>query len=138
VRDILTDTGPLYAAYDPSDRYHSQALAEIDRLANQRLNAFIPYPVLLETHSLILKRLGISIGFRFLAEISQGATLIQPTIADYTSAIETLRHFSDQTITLFDATTAAIAQRLNLSVWTYDFHFDVMGVATWNSGREAK
>ncbi|HEY9640771.1 MAG TPA: PIN domain-containing protein [Coleofasciculaceae cyanobacterium] len=134
--DILTDTGPLYAAYDPSDRYHSQALAEIDRLAEQDIHAFVPYPILLETHSLILKRLGIPIGFRFLDEISAGATLIQPTIADYRAATEILQHFSDQTITLFDATTAAIAQRLNLSVWTYDFHFDVIGVAIWNRGRE--
>lgn len=28
MRGVIADTGPLYAAYDPSDRYHSQALAE--------------------------------------------------------------------------------------------------------------
>jgi uncharacterized protein len=133
MKGILADTGPLYAAYDPSDRYHSQALAEVDRCVNQDI--FVSYPILLETHSLILKRLGISIGLRFLQELSAGATLIHPTTTDYTSATDILQRFPDQTITLFDATTAAIAQRLPLSVWTYDFHFDVMGIAIWNSIR---
>ena len=136
MKDILADTGPLYAAYDPSDRYHSQALAEIDRLTEQNINTLVPYPILLETHSLILKRLGISIGFRFLQEISAGATIMQPAIGDYMAATKMLQYFPDQTITLFDATTAAIAQRLNLSIWTYDFHFDVMSIRVWNQARE--
>ncbi len=132
---ILADTGPLYAAYDPSDRFHRQALTEVEFFANQAIEVLILYPVLLETHSLVLKRLGIPIGLRLLEELSAGATLIQPTIADYGTAQQTLRQFPDQAITLFDATTAAVAQRLNLPVWTYDFHFDIMGISVQNQGR---
>ena len=49
------DTGPLYAAYDPSDRYHAQAIAEVQRLDAENCAVILPYPVMLETHSLILK-----------------------------------------------------------------------------------
>jgi uncharacterized protein len=131
LRGIIADTGPLYAAYDPSDRYHRQAIGEVQRLGAEDLVAIVPYPIFLETHSLILKRLGISLGLRFIQEISTGAEMIHPTSADYNCAIQTLKRFSDQTITLVDATTAALSQRLGLSVWTYDFHFDVMGVNIW-------
>jgi uncharacterized protein len=131
MRGVLADTGPLYAAYDPSDRYHIQALAELDRLTNQDLAVLIPYPVFLETHSLILKRLGIQIGFRYIQEITAGADLLQPKLEDYHHATQLLQHYSDQAITLFDATTTAIAQRLQLVVWTYDFHFDVMQATVW-------
>lgn len=106
---VLADTGSLYAAYDPSDTYHAQALAELDRLATENLTVLVPYPVFLETHSLILKRLGIRIGFRYVDEIINGADLIQPTIADYQTATQLIQQYPDQAITLFDATTTTIA-----------------------------
>jgi uncharacterized protein len=131
LRGVIADTGPLYAAYDPSDRYHNQALSEVQRLGVENWVTIVPYPVLLETHSLILKRLGTLVGLRFIQEMLTGAELIHPTSADYRLAAVTLQHFADQSITLFDATSAALSQRLNLSVWTYDFHFDVMGIEVW-------
>jgi len=42
-----------------------------------------------------------------------------------------LRALTDQPITLFDATVAAMATRLNFDVWTYDHHFDVMRIGVW-------
>ncbi len=131
MKSILADTGPLYAAYDPSDTYHTQAIVELECLANQEVIVLIAYPVFLEAHSLILKRLGTSIGFRYIQEISAGADLLQPTIEDYRTATQLIQQYHDQAITLFDATTTAISQRLELAVWTYDFHFDVMKTRVW-------
>jgi hypothetical protein len=37
----------------------------------------------------------------------------------------------DQSITLFDATLAALASRLKIEVWTYDHHFDIMRAKVW-------
>lgn len=129
---VIADTGPLYAAYDPSDQYHAQALQSVQRLEVESLIAIVPYPVLLETHNLILKRLGIQVGLRFLQDISVGAELIHPAAADYELAIQQLYRLPDQTITLCDATTAAISRRLEQPVWAYDFHFNVMGVMVWH------
>jgi predicted nucleic acid-binding protein len=94
--------------------------------------------VFLETQSLILKRLGIQIGFRFIQEISVGTDLFQPTIEDYQRAVQLVQNYPDQAITLFDATTAAIAQRLELEVWTYDFHFNVMQATVWQIDQEER
>jgi predicted nucleic acid-binding protein len=57
--------------------------------------------------------------------------LINPTPEDYRRAIEKIGAVADQPITLFDATVAILAARLRLEVWTYDHHFDVMGVRVW-------
>lgn len=39
--------------------------------------------------------------------------------------------FTDQSITLVDATIAVLASRLGIEVWTYDHHFDVMRTTMW-------
>ena len=49
----------------------------------------------------------------------------------YFAAIEKARQFPDQTITIVDALTAIISTQLNLPVWSYDYHFDIMGVKIW-------
>jgi predicted nucleic acid-binding protein len=59
------------------------------------------------------------------------AALVNPTQEDYRRAIAKVGALADQPITLFDATVAALAVRLNLEVWTYDHHFDLMRVAVW-------
>ena len=43
----------------------------------------------------------------------------------------TVRGLPDQPITLIDATLAAVAARMRVSVWTYDHHFDAMGIPVW-------
>lgn len=131
VHGDTSNTVPLYAAYDPSDSYHSQALAEVERLAQQNLTVFVPYPVFLETHTLILKRLGIQMGFRYIQEVLAGTEQLQPTIEDYQTATQIIQRYPDQSITLVDATTAAISQRLKVAIWTYEFHFDVTNSIVW-------
>ncbi len=59
------------------------------------------------------------------------ASVINPTPEDYRQAMMRLAAFSDQSITLFDATLAVLASRIGLPVWTYDHHFDVMQVSVW-------
>jgi hypothetical protein len=39
--------------------------------------------------------------------------------------------YPDQSITLFDATTASISQRLRVPIWIYDFPFDVINSIIW-------
>lgn len=59
------------------------------------------------------------------------ASLEDPSTNDYLAAMQRVVGFPDQRITLFDAVTAVMAERLNLSGWTYDYHFDVMRVQVW-------
>jgi predicted nucleic acid-binding protein len=92
---ILVDTGPLYAAYDVSDRYHLQAQTEIQAVNQQNLAVFLSYPVFLESHNLLLKRLGIVAGLRFIQEMTEGTVLIQPIAEDYQVSSQLLRQYSE-------------------------------------------
>ena len=131
MKGVLVDTEPLYAAYDSSDSYHSEAQQSLRFLAQQSLPVVLVYPVLLECHNLLLKRFGTAIGLRFLQEMKAGTLMINPDSLDYDRALQMLRTYEDQRITLCDATIAILSQRLTFPVWSYDFRFDVMRSQRW-------
>jgi predicted nucleic acid-binding protein len=130
IRAVLADTGPLYAANDEGDAHHQRALRELKELARDRREVLVPYPVLLEAHSLLLFRLGRNAASGWLAEVFN-ASFVNPMPEDYARGSTTVRALADQSITLVDATVAALAVRLGVDVWTYDHHFDVMRVPVW-------
>ena len=131
LKAVIADTGPLYAAFDLSDQYHDRAQIELQQLEQQKLPVIIPYPIVWESYSLVMQRLGTSIAIQFLESLELGAEFFNPTLDDYRTAIARVRIYTDQRITLFDALTGAIAQRLQHPVWTYDYHFDVMKIPVW-------
>ena len=128
---VLADTGPLYAAVDPDDAHHARAQRELKRLARDKREVVLAYPTLLEAYTLVLFRLGNQAASGWLRDTLGGAALINPTPEDYREAASTLNHLPDQAITLFDATVAVLAIRMQIEVWTYDHHFDVMHAAVW-------
>jgi len=127
---VLADTGPLYAATDPDDAHHKRSRRELRRLADQNYEIIVAYPTLLEAYTLVLFRLGETAAMRWLEEMA-GAALVNPGADDYRQAVVRVQSLKDQSITLFDALVASLAGRLDLEVWTYDHHFDVMRVAVW-------
>ena len=130
-RAVLADTGPLYAAVDPDDAHHGRAQRELRRLAREKREVILAYPTLLEAYTLVLYRLGNPAALRWLQDALDGAALINPTPEDYREAASRLASMKDQPITLFDATVAVLATRLQIEVWTYDRHFDVMKTSVW-------
>lgn len=130
-RAVLADTGPLYAAVDPDDHYHERTQQQLHSLEGEGLSVAIPYPTLLEAYTLILYRLGRQATLRWLEDVRAGTHLLNPTSQDYRDAMALIRRFPDQSISLFDATLATVASRLQLPVWTYDHHFDVMQSVVW-------
>ncbi len=131
VKAIIADTTPLYALVDPSDQYYQKARQELSTIQKLNRRVIIPYPIVLESYSLVLYRLGIQTAIKFFEEIRDSADLIHPTEEDYNLAWQKVKQYSDQKITLFDAVTASISQRLNYPVWTYDRHFEVMLISVW-------
>ena len=127
---VLADTGPLYAAADRDDAHHKRARRELKRLAGTHREVVVSYPTLLEAYTLVLFRLGNDAALNWLEEMASAA-LVNPNAEDYRQAIDKVRSLKDQSITLFDALVASLAHRLNLQVWTYDHHFDVMRVNVW-------
>jgi predicted nucleic acid-binding protein len=130
IRAVIADTGPLYAAVDPDDAHHKRAGKELERLYREKREVVVAYPTLLEAYTLVLFRLGNRVASRWLDEMANAA-LVNPTTDDYRQAGIRVRALADQAVTLFDATTASVAIRLDLQVWTYDHHFDLMRVHVW-------
>jgi len=128
---VLADTGPLYAAADPDDRYHTQAQEQLQVLEDESYAVVLAYPTLLEAYTLVLHRLGGRTAARWLDDVRVGTASLNPTTDDYLAAVGMVKRFPDQTITLFDATVAALAIRLSIPVWTYDHHFDAMQSGVW-------
>jgi len=130
IRGVLADTGPLYAANDEGDEHHLLALRQLKELARDRREVLIAYPILLEAYSLLLFRLGRRAASGWLAEVSD-TSFLNPAPEDYARGLTIVRSFSDQSLTLVDASLAALATRMGLDVWTYDHHFEVMRVGVW-------
>jgi predicted nucleic acid-binding protein len=129
-RAVLADSGPLLAIADSSDERHERALRELELLARDRREVLVPYPILLETYTLTLLRIGRKAASDWLSQIISAA-FINPILEDYRRAATQVLALPDQSVTLVDATVAAIATRLGLPVWTYDHHFDVMRTSVW-------
>jgi predicted nucleic acid-binding protein len=130
-RTVLADTGPLYAAADPHDMYHSRARRELKTLERDKWEVLLAYPTLAEAYTLVLHRLGKKTASHWLEEILSGVSLVNPIPPDYHEALRRLQSFADQPITLFDATVAVLGLRLGVGIWTYDHHFELMGSAVW-------
>jgi predicted nucleic acid-binding protein len=130
IRGVLADTGPLYAANDEGDAHHPLALRQLKELARDRREVLVAYPILLEAYSLLLYKLGRHAASNWLAEVSD-ASFLNPAPEDYARGLIMVQALPDQSITLVDATLAALATRMGLDVWTYDHHFDVMRVGIW-------
>lgn len=131
MRAVLADTGPLYALVDPDDAFHEQARDEAERLRDGGLTVVVGYPTLCEAHALVLRKLGSPAARGWLEDVTTGCAVVNPARAHYEAAAARLEPLVDQAITLFDALAAELGAHLELPVWTYDHHFDVMGVEVW-------
>ena len=132
MRMVMVDTGPLYALSDPSDQYHQRAREQMKRLNAERRLVAAAYPTVGEAFTLVLKRLGSGYAHAWLQELLEGAILVNPEPGDYQEAALRITKYPDQAITLFDAVTAVLSDKLDQPVWTYDRHFDLMHVVRWN------
>jgi predicted nucleic acid-binding protein len=130
-RLILTDTGPLYALADPSDQYHLRAQTQLDRISATKGILAVAYPTLTESYTLVLRRLGTAYAHQWLEQVMDGTMLINPEPGDYVRAATLILNFEGHSSTLFDAVVATVRERLQVGVWTYDRHFDVLGTKRW-------
>lgn len=130
-RRLLADTGPLYAAVDPDDQYHAVAQAELSRCETDETEVVVTVPILLETYTLIVRRLPLPTAHRWLNEVVVGGQLINPVTEDYLAAVQLVRSYDDQQLTLFDGVLAVISEKSGMPIWTYDHHFDIVGAEVW-------
>ena len=131
MKGLLADTGPLYALADPEDQFHERAREEVDRFYGEGYRPIASCATLVEAHNLILHRLGIRAARRWLGELTTGIDLLNPLEEDYLNAVDLLKLYPDQDISLCDGVLAILSSQFELPVWTFDHHFDVMQAQVW-------
>lgn len=119
--------------------YETLTLPEQRSLYLELMHAEITcaYPAALEAHRLILTRERVTVNHAhaLIREVLEAFAPVMPTREDADAAQESLRRFSDQKITLTDATIAAMARRERRQVFTHDErqrHFQLMGAQVFD------
>jgi predicted nucleic acid-binding protein len=131
IRVILADVGPLYAAFDPSDEYHTTAQRGFQvREDNSRLVAVL-WTTVAEGHSTVLRNLGVRHAANWLENVTSDVLLLVLEADDYVAARGQVARFSDRRLTVFDALLYVFSEWLGIPVWTYDHHVDVLGANRW-------
>jgi predicted nucleic acid-binding protein len=125
---VLADTVIFYALLDEKDTHHQRAQLELQKIVESKTTIYVSFPIFLEAYSLLLYRLGFPSAQEF---VDYCLEFINPTPEDYLQANDKASKYPDQTITLVDAITAVLSERLNLPVWSYDYHFDIMRIDVW-------
>lgn len=128
---MLADSGPLYAMRDPDDERHTRARAELLRIGEQTLTVAVPYPVLLESYTLVMRKLGLSQAQAYLVELEHKYPFVLAEREDHQGAARTIKRYPDQDITLVDAVLHELSLRLDVGVWTHDHHLDTLGAQVW-------
>ena len=129
--DVLADAGPLVALAFTADQYHLAARADLERFAAERTRVYVSFITVVESCTLILRRATPRYAFRWYDSLRARADFLNPTEGEYLTAIELVRRYGDQPISIADGVTAVVSRRLGLPAWTYDHHFDVMRVDRW-------
>jgi predicted nucleic acid-binding protein len=80
-----------------------------------------------------LRKLGSSQATIFLRDLLRTTVFIVPIEEDHKKAIRRVLRYPDQDISIADAINAEVANRLQVPVWTYDHHFDVMETQVWRA-----
>jgi uncharacterized protein len=128
---VLADTGPLYAAADSSDGLHHRAQRELGIVEHHQIEVVVPLTTLIETHKLLLRRFARARVRPWLDSTIAVVTVVYPQPIDFVYAVDIVRRYPDQSLTLHDALLAALSERLDLPIWTYDFHFDLLRANRW-------
>ena len=130
-RFVLADTGPLYARAVKRDGEHERAVRELTALEAQGYRLLLAQPIILETHKLLLRRNLLPYAHDYTLALTKRFHTLNPQSEDYDSGLHIVGRFTDQPLSLFDATLAALSTRLALPVWTFDHHFDILGTEVW-------
>jgi predicted nucleic acid-binding protein len=131
--ECYVDTSALIAFVDRSDSYHPlfrRLFAEPPPLLTTAL-------VIAEGQAWFLRRYDRQRGLQFLAmiEAMTPLTVVAVGSQEQAAAVDLVRQFSDQDLTLTDAVGLHIAKARRVrSVWSTDFHLGLSGVPLVTGG----
>ncbi len=123
---VLFDTSAFIALASPKDRYHVEALAKRDRLAEERHPIYTTNAVLYETLNWLAVKTGPRQASRFGREVLHGSAMTIMTLApeDENGALAVLEKFSQIPLSFVDASSIHFFNKLGMDrVFSFDRHF---------------
>lgn len=125
-RGVLWDSSAILALLDADDADHALAVAVARQIASERRPSFITNYIEVETHALILRKLGRAIARQWL--LAGGLPVVRVLPVEEQSAREILARHTDKDWTLCDATSFALLDARRVArAFTFDRHFRQYG-----------
>lgn len=121
-RGVLWDSSAILALLDADDADHDRAVAVARRIASERRPSFITNYIEVETHALLLRRLGRALAREWL--LSGGLPVVRALPEEEDRAREIVMRHSDRDWSLCDAISFAILDVRGIRrAFTFDRHF---------------
>jgi predicted nucleic acid-binding protein len=123
-RRVLIDTSAYFALVDVSEGSHSGMRASWTRLTEERWHTFTTNFIVAVVHALFLTRLGWEPAASFLRQFLSSTTVVRISAADEERGREIIFQYRDKDLSLTDATSFAVMERLRIgTALTLDHHF---------------
>jgi len=131
---IFIDTGVWFSFLVRRDQYHDKSVEIMEKLQYKGALLVTSDFVLSETYTLLMRKLGTQAALKFLELIKAQVeakfteiTWIDQVVLD--QSYNLLQKFSDQPLSLTDATSAIIVRQNKFSfIATYDRHFKMLKI----------
>jgi predicted nucleic acid-binding protein len=121
-RGVLWDSSAILALLDADDADHERAATTARRLAAEKWRGFVTNYVQVETHALLLHKLGRSIAREWL--LTGGLPVVRAVPGDEERAREIVTRYADKDWSLCDAISFASMERHRVKVaFSFDHHF---------------
>lgn len=132
MRRVFTDTSYWFSLAVRADGNHQRTLALTAQLQEQGVLLCLSPLVISETHRLILHKLGIIAGQKFLAQLfkeieAKFVEVVPVDWPDLAQARVLINQYHDQDLSLTATCSAVLMHRNNISqIASYDRHFTVL------------
>ncbi len=125
---VFVDTGAHYALVDVNDPDHVEAVRTLQKIERLRQALTTSNFVVSEVYTLLLKRVSRQVALSYVNGLRTGSTTIIRVIAeDEERAWGILQQYHDQDFSYVDATSFALMERLDISVFfAFDSHFSIV------------
>lgn len=125
-RAVLWDSSAILALLDADDADHDRAVAIARRIAADQRPAFVTNYVEVETHALLLRKLGRSLAREWL--LTGGLPVVRVLAQEEERAKELIARYTDKDWSLCDAISFAVMERRRVrTAFSFDVHFRQYG-----------
>ena len=121
-RGVLWDSSAILALLDANDADHERAVQIARRIASERRPSFVTNYIEVETHALLLRKLGRMLAREWL--LTGGLPVLRALPAEENRAREIVARHSDKNWSLCDAISFAVLDSRGVRrAFTFDRHF---------------